>query len=90
MYEITEPVPNNIAQSTGNFRITELEVPVYQLGYSTVCLSGQILMSAGLPIKFYTLDDSIMFYLKRVQSQPLKYAKKSSTKPTRPFLRIET
>jgi hypothetical protein len=24
-------------------------------------------MSAGLPIKFYTLDDSVMFYLRRVR-----------------------
>ena len=67
VYEITEPIPNNMAQSTGNLRITELEVPVYQLGYNSVRLSGEILMSAGLPVKFYTLDDSVMFYLKRVR-----------------------
>ncbi len=36
---------------------------MYQLGYSSIRLSGQILMSAGLPIKFYTLDDSLMFLL---------------------------
>ena len=77
VYEITEPIPNNMAQSTGNLRITELEVPVYQLGYNSVRLSGEILMSAGLPIKFYTLDDSVMFYLKRVR----KCKKKTVSSP---------
>ena len=41
------------------FDFINFTVPVYQLGYSTVCLTGQILMSAGLPVKFYTLDDSV-------------------------------
>ena len=77
VYEITEPIPNNMAQSTGNLRITELEVPVYQLGYNSVRLSGEILMSAGLPVKFYTLDDSVMFYLKRVR----KCKKKTGSSP---------
>lgn len=66
IYEVTEPLPNNMTQSTGNLRVTETEVPIYQLGISRVCLSGDVLMSAGLPIKFYTLDDSVMFYLVNV------------------------
>jgi hypothetical protein len=68
VYEITEPIPNNVAQSSGNLRITELEAPVYQLGYRSVSLTGELLMCAGLPIKFYTLDDSIMFSLKALPS----------------------
>jgi hypothetical protein len=42
---------------------------VYQLGFSSVCLSGQILMKAGLPVKFYTLDDSVMFTLTKVNPE---------------------
>jgi hypothetical protein len=65
-YEVTEPFPNDIAQSAGNFMLIEsggpssilvlllsnlLLVPVYQLGVSTVALTGDILMNAGLPGK---------------------------------------
>ena len=32
VYEVSEPIPNNMTQATGNLRITETEVPVYQLG----------------------------------------------------------
>ena len=51
----------HLSWSTFSFTSLSLSntVPVYQLGYSTVCLTGQILMSAGLPVKFYTLDDSV-------------------------------
>lgn len=66
IYEITEPLPNNMTQSAGNLRITETEISIYQLGASRVRLSGDVLMFAGLPIKFYTLDDSLMFYLVNV------------------------
>jgi hypothetical protein len=41
-------------------------VPVYQLGVGSVVLTGEILMSGGLPIRFYTLDDAVVFCLKRV------------------------
>ncbi len=41
-------------------------VPVYQLGVSSVVLTGEILMSAGLPVRFYTSDDSVVYYLKRL------------------------
>lgn len=76
-------------------------VPAYQLGVNNVCLTGEILMAAGLPgkcavpvslqpiitspahtcsrcrfmclracvfcaVKFYTLDDCLMFTLRRV------------------------
>lgn len=42
---------------------TAFAVAVYQLGFPTVVLTGNILMNAGLPIKFFTLDDSVMFLL---------------------------
>ena len=63
-YEVTEPLPNNIAQQAGNFKIVEMDTSIYQLGYDSVTLSGAHLMNAGLPVKFYTLDDSVMFVLK--------------------------
>ncbi len=47
-------------------------MPIYQLGYQSVLLTGEILMQAGLPIRFYTLDDSVMFFLSR--STLSKYA----------------
>lgn len=88
-----------------------LIVPVYQLGVDKVCLTGEILMSAGLPgytfsvlslilllllthtsidyslilVKFYTLDDSIMFLLTKVDSieqKPVSVAVTTNT--TRP------
>ena len=64
-YEVTEPLPNNIAQQAGNFKIVEMETSIYQLGYDSVTLSGDHLMNAGLPVKFYTLDDSVMFVIKQ-------------------------
>jgi hypothetical protein len=64
-YEVTEPTPNNLTQQSGNLMIIETEMPVYQLGFQSVTLSGSILMHAGLPVKFYTLDDSVMFILTR-------------------------
>ncbi len=73
-YDVTEIMPNNVVQSSKNLTIMEMEGPVYQLGYPSVVLSGKILMNAGLPIKFYTLDDSVMFILgktKREQSSPV-------------------
>lgn len=65
-YEVTEPLPNNLAQQSGNLMIIETEVPVYQLGYRSVTLSGSILMNAGLPVKFYTFDDSVMFVITKI------------------------
>ena len=56
VYEISEPMPNNVAQAQGNLRIVETEAR-YQLGRPAVCLTGQTLMHAGLPVKFFTLDD---------------------------------
>jgi len=64
-YEITEPAPNNLTQSNGNYLIIETEVPVYQLGVSSVVLTGDILMNAGLPVRFYSLDDSVVFVLRK-------------------------
>lgn len=40
-------------------------VPVFQLGVPSITLSGQVLMTAGLPVKFYTLDDSVVYVLRR-------------------------
>eukprot|EP01039_Chlorochromonas_danica_P006764 gene6764-7474_t len=63
IYEVCEPFPNNLTQSAGTLMLIESEVPIYQLGVSSVCLNGQILMSAGLPLRFYTLDDSVAFQI---------------------------
>ena len=65
-YEITEPMPNNVSQNSSNLRIVET-MPGFQLQHPSVILTGAILMNAGLPIKFYTLDDSLMFRIKRVE-----------------------
>ena len=62
-YTITEPFPNNLEQQAGNFKIVESDVNQYQLGQEFTKLRGSHLMMAGLPVKFYTLDDSVMFVL---------------------------
>ena len=36
------------------------------MGVNGVCLTGAMLMNAGLPLKFYTLDDSHCFILRRM------------------------
>jgi hypothetical protein len=69
VYDVTEPLPNNLVQQIGNLRIIESEFDTFQLGYPTIRLTGDILMQAGLPVKFYTLDDSVLFILKVVPSQ---------------------
>lgn len=51
-YEITEPYPNNIIQNSGNNMIIESEVPIYQLGYHSVTLTGEILMFVKI-LSFY-------------------------------------
>jgi hypothetical protein len=80
IYEVGEPLPNNVCQnSVGAFQIIETEYPLYQLGFSTVHLTGDILMSAGLPIKFYTLDDSLMFTLTKVQPHESRIRRPSFT-----------
>lgn len=62
-YEVQEPYPNNLTQAAGNMMLIESSGPVYQLGVASAVMTGQILMKAGLPIKFYTLDDSAVFVL---------------------------
>lgn len=47
---------------------TYIIVDLYQLAHPTLVLSGDILMSAGLPLKFFTLDDSICFYIQEKPS----------------------
>jgi hypothetical protein len=61
-YAITEPIPSFTSQSTNNI-LVEAEVSIAQLGYTSVTLTGETLMAAGLPIKFYALDDAVMFHL---------------------------
>ena len=68
VYEVSEPLPNNMTQRMDNFMVIESDQPVYQLGVSSVPMTGNILMKAGLPLKFYTLDDSVMFYLEAAGS----------------------
>jgi len=65
-YEVSEPAPNNLTQASGSLMLIESEVPVYQLGHSTVTLTGDILMHAGLPVRFYSSDDSSVFLLQMV------------------------
>ena len=55
----------SVADRQENFKIVEMETSIYQLGYDSVTLSGDHLMNAGLPVKFYTLDDSVMFVIKQ-------------------------
>ena len=62
-YSIMEPFPNNIRQQSGNLKIIETESSFHQLGSSKVKLNGCNLMEAGLPVRFYTLDDSVLFVL---------------------------
>ncbi len=66
IYEVSEPLPNNLTQNATNLRIQETSRAVFQLGRDKVYMSGDILMSAGLPIKLYTLDDSVMFHLRKI------------------------
>lgn len=47
MYEITEPIPNNLTLLSSNNVVVESEESVYQLGYNSVVLTGEILMNAG-------------------------------------------
>ena len=49
--------------------IIESEFAAYQLGYHRLALTGDILMQAGLPVKFFTLDDSVMFVLKETSNR---------------------
>jgi len=65
-YEVSEPAPNNLTQASGNLMLIESEVPVYQLGQPSVILTGNILMHAGLPLRFYSSDDSSIFLLQMV------------------------
>lgn len=67
-YEIIEPMPNNVYQCSSNLKIGISSSPLYQMGYKSVILTGEILLKAGLPIRFYTLDDSIVFTLKKISS----------------------
>eukprot|EP01039_Chlorochromonas_danica_P002520 gene2520-2760_t len=68
-YEVVERHPSSLTQSSGTLMIIESEVPAYQLGVSVAYLTGDILMNAGLPIKFYTLDDSAVFVLTQRPAQ---------------------
>jgi hypothetical protein len=47
IYEITEPIPNNLTLLSSNNVVVESEESVYQLGYNSVVLTGEILMNAG-------------------------------------------
>lgn len=66
-YEICEQLPNNLYQSLGNLKITESNAPIYQLNFEKIILTGEILMSCGLPLKFYSRDDSAMFTFKKIR-----------------------
>lgn len=67
-YFVTEPMPNNLTQSSGTLMIIETPVPVCQLGRRTVTLNGKLLMTAGLPVRFYAYDDSVVFILTKNDS----------------------
>ena len=42
--------------------------PVYQLGDERVLMYGATLMEVGIPIRFLTQDDSLMFHLQLAEA----------------------
>ena len=70
-YEVTEIMPNNIIQSPGNFRMTTTCSPRFQLGVPSKDFPANILINIGLPVKFFSLDDSVCFFLCKVDNEKI-------------------
>ena len=66
LYDVREPLPNNRMQKSGTLEVIRTPGPVYQLGAACVRMDGATLMHAGIPVRFLTQDDSLLFLLKRV------------------------
>ena len=66
LYDVREPLPNNRMQKTGTLEVVRTPSPVYQLGAPCVRMDGATLMHVGIPVRFLTQDDSLLFLLKRV------------------------
>lgn len=63
IYSVSEPLPNSLTRMQGNLKVVETEDPVYLLGADVRKMSGGSLMHLGLPIKFFSDDDAILFHL---------------------------
>ena len=75
-YEVTEIMPNSIVQSPGNLQITPIMTPAscfprFQLGVSSMDFPAKILIKIGLPVKFFSLDDSVCFLLCKVDNEKI-------------------
>ncbi|KAL3927713.1 MAG: hypothetical protein SGPRY_002698, partial [Prymnesium sp.] len=68
LYDVHEPLPNNRMQKTGTLEVVRTPGHVYQLGAAYVRMNGATLMHAGIPVRFLTQDDSLLFLLKLVPS----------------------
>jgi len=71
-YKVTEPYPTTMATDSSSATSCKPDIkvqPVYQLGDPMVVLNGDTLMNAGLPLKFYSPDDSKIFYMKRIVAE---------------------
>lgn len=66
LYDVREPLPNNRMQKTGTLEVVRTPVPVYQMGSECVRMHGTTLMHAGIPVRFLTQDDSLLFLIERV------------------------
>ena len=67
-YIVTEPLPNNRMQKPGTLEVVQTPAPVYQLGDERVLMYGATLMEVGIPIRFLTQDDSLMFHLQLAET----------------------
>ena len=67
-YIVTEPLPNNRMQKPGTLEVVQTPAPVYQLGDERVLMYGATLMEVGIPIRFLTQDDSLMFHLQLAEA----------------------
>ena len=63
VYHVFEPLPNSLARMEGNLKVVETKDPVFLLGAQVRKMPGGSLMHLGLPIKFYSEDDAILFHI---------------------------
>jgi len=70
LYTVTEPLPNNRTQKMGTLEVVRTPQPVYQLGAEKVKMYGASLMHMGIPVRFLTQDDSLLFVLNRCPDTP--------------------
>jgi alpha-galactosidase len=63
VYSVSEPLPNSLTRMQGNLKVIETEDPVFLLGAQVRKMSGGAMMHMGLPIKFFSEDDAILFHV---------------------------